>query len=322
MASGANVPISGGTDMQQVVPGDTIQPADFNEARTNINNILSAPTSVTDLHGLNQGGVSVGAAASGATVLALGAAGAFTELQNDIQALNSFYGASTRPAIQADILVGDVIEANQWNALMLDTKDRWDAPVKNSNFNTKTYPVSDTWTTAGDGAWTGTLTSTVTFTWSSAAELNAWFNGGGGVGMEGSIIYSGSDAQTLSWQTRLDNLGDVYLLKQSTVAGAGTNAGKGQVDQTTNYVTLNTYAGNTTYTNDWANVESKVNNTSTPTSVTVKMVFKDFDDLFPGVDEPVLGDTRIRGVLITPNTAGSGFNFPAPSITQTPIVET
>ena len=76
------------------------------------------------------------------------------------------------------------------------------------------------------------------------------------------------------------------------------------------------------YTNDWANVESKVNNTATPTSVTVKMVFKDFDDLFPGVDEPVLGDTRIRGVLITPNTAGSGFNFPAPSITQTPIVET
>ena len=60
MASGPILPISGGTDMQAVEAGDQILPADFNEARTNINDMLSAPTSVTDLHGLNQGGVSVG----------------------------------------------------------------------------------------------------------------------------------------------------------------------------------------------------------------------------------------------------------------------
>jgi len=55
MASGPTIPISGGTDMTAVVTGDTILPADYNNARTNINDMLSAPTSVTDLHGLNQG---------------------------------------------------------------------------------------------------------------------------------------------------------------------------------------------------------------------------------------------------------------------------
>jgi len=321
MASGTTLPISGGTDMVTVVAGDTIEPVDFNNARTNINDMLSAPTSVTDLHGLNQGGVSVGVAVSGTTIEALGSAGAFTELQNDIQALNTFYGATTNVYIQSDIVAGDIINHNEWNGMMYDTKARWDSPVKDEASSTKTYPVSDTWDVSVDGSWTGTLTSTVTFTWSSAAELNAWFNGGGAVGMEGAIVgYSGSDPQTLSWETKLNNLGDVYIVKEDTVAGAGTNAGKGQVDMTTSYQTLNTYAGSATYTNDWANVEAQVNNTTTPTSVTVRMRFKDGDS--QPTDEPVLGDTRMRGVLLTPQVGSSGFTFAAPTVTQTAIVET
>ena len=67
MASGTTLPISGGTDMVTVQVGDQILPADFNNARTNINDMLSAPTSVSDLHGLNQGGVSVGQAVTGTT---------------------------------------------------------------------------------------------------------------------------------------------------------------------------------------------------------------------------------------------------------------
>ena len=199
MATGPTIPISGGTDMQAVEPGDSIMPEDFNEARTNINDLLSAPTSITDLQGLNQGGVSVGEAVTGTTVEALGSAGAFTELQNEIQALNTFYGATTNVHIQTDIVAGDVIESDQWNGIMYDTKARWDASVKDEIFSTKTYPSSDTWVISTDGTWTGTLTSTVTFTWSSAAELNAWFNGGGAVGMEGAIVgYAGSEPQTLA----------------------------------------------------------------------------------------------------------------------------
>lgn len=322
MASGTTLVISGGTDMVTVNSGDIILPADYNNARTNIDDMLSAPTSVTDLHGLNQGGASVGAAVSGTTIEALGSAGAFTELQNDIQALNAFYGATTNVHIQTDIVAGQLIEANEWNGMMYDTKARWDDEEKAYNTNTLSYPVSDTWDVSTDGNWTGTLTSTVTFTWSSSAELNAWFNGGGAVGVEGAIVnYSGSDAQTLAWETKLNNLSDVFMVKQSTVASAGTNAGLGQVDMTTSYQILNTYAGSSApYTSDWANVSAQVNNTTSPTSVTVRMQLRDGGD--GTVDAPVEGDTRIRGVLYTPNPNGSGFTFATPTISQTAITET
>ena len=321
MASGATITVSGGTNMQYVLPGDTILPADFNNARANLNDILSAPTSVTDLHGLNQGGISVGQAVTGTTIDALISAGAFGELQNEMQLMNAFYGATTNVHIQTDIVAGDIIDSDQWNGLMSDTKQRWDDPVKAVGLGTKTYPTSDTWVISSDGTWTGTLSSSVTFTWSTSAELNAWFNGGGGVGIEGAIVnYSGSDSNTLAWETKLNNLGDVILAKQETEAGAGTNQGLGQVDMTTSDQLLNTYVGSVVYTNDFANVLSKVNNTTTPTSVTVTMRLKDGDGQV--TDEPVEGDTRMRGVLISPQVGASGYTFASPSVTQTNIVET
>jgi hypothetical protein len=264
----------------------------------------------------------VGAAVSGTTIEALGSAGAFTELQNDVQALNAFYHATTNVHIQTDIIAGQLIEANEWNGIMYDTKARWDNEENIYNHSTITYPASDTWDVSVDGNWTGTLTSTVTYTWNSSAELNAWFNGGGAVGVEGAIInYSGSDAQTLAWETKLNNLGNVFMVKQNTIAGAGTGAGLGQVDMTTTYQTLNTYAGSSApYTSDWANVSAQVNNTTSPTSVTVRMQFRDGGD--GTTDAPVEGDTRIRGVLLTPNPNGSGFTFASPTISQTAIVET
>jgi len=322
MASGPTIPISGGTDMVAVEIGDQILPEDFNKARTNIDDMLSAPTSVSDLHGLNQGGVGVGEAVAGTTIEALGSAGAFTALQNDIQAINAFFNAGTNVHIQTDIVAGDIIESNEWNGLMYDTKARWDDDDKAYNSSTKTYPSSRTWDVSVDGTWSGTLTSTVTFTWSSAAELNAWFNGGGAVGIEGAIInYAGSDPQTLSWETRLNNLGDVFITKQDTVAGAGTNSNLGQVDMTTSYQNLNVYSGGSApYTSDWANVDAQTNNTTTPTSVTVRMRLRDGGD--GGVDDPVEGDTRIQAVLWTPDPNGSGFTFPSPSVSQTAITET
>ena len=322
MASGPIIPISGGTDMQAVEPGDQIMPEDFNEARTNINDILSAPTSVTDLQGLKQGGVSVGAAVTGTTIEALGSAGAFTELQNDIQAINAFYGATTNVHIQTDIVPGDTIESNQWNGMMYDTKARWDDGAKSYIGSTKTYPSSDTWVNATDGDWTGTLTSTVTFTWASDEDLNTWFNAGGAVGIEAAIVnYGGSDPQTLAWETKLNTLGDVFLVKEDTVSGAGTNSGLGQKDMTTSYQNINVYAGGSSpYTSDWANVDAQVNNTTTPTSLTVRIRLRDGADGV--IDDPVKGDTRARAVLWTPNAGTSGFTFTSPTVTQTDLAET
>jgi hypothetical protein len=90
---------------------------------------------------------------------------------------------------------------------------------------------------------------------------------------------------------------------------------------TTTYQNLNVYAGGTApYTSDWANVDAQVNNTTSPTSVSVRMQLRDGGD--GGTDDPVEGDTRIQGVLWTPNAQGSGFTFNAPSVSQTTITET
>lgn len=326
MASGPTIPISGGTNMQAVIAGDIISPADFNNARTNIDDMLSAPTNVNDTHGLNQGGVSVGVATSGITIEALGSAGAFTELQNDIQALNAFYNATTNVHIQTDIVAGDTIEDSEWNGMMYDTKARWDNEEKQYNFSTKTYPTSRTWTLAGDGAWSGLLESTVTFTWSSTADMNAFFNGGGAVGMEAALINytpGSGDDQTESWYDKLDALGDVFMAKTDSFAGAGTTTGNGQVDMTTSYQNLVAYNGGTSpYLDDWANVAAQVNNTTTPTSVTVRMRLNDGEDGHSPSDTPVSADTRFQGVLFTPDANGSGFTFATPTVSQTNITET
>ena len=46
MASGSSVTIDGGTNMTQVVAGDIIDDADFNNSRTNVNTL---PVSYTHL---------------------------------------------------------------------------------------------------------------------------------------------------------------------------------------------------------------------------------------------------------------------------------
>ena len=62
MASGSAVTITGGTNMTQVVAGDVIDDADFNNARTNVNTLLSGAADVTlgtfteaTTYGWNQG---------------------------------------------------------------------------------------------------------------------------------------------------------------------------------------------------------------------------------------------------------------------------
>ena len=75
MASGSAVTITGGTNMTQVVAGtDTIAAADFNNARTNVNTLLSGAADVTtgtftvaNTYGWNQGGAGVSAASAGNT---------------------------------------------------------------------------------------------------------------------------------------------------------------------------------------------------------------------------------------------------------------
>ena len=137
MASGSAVTITGGTNMTQVVAGtDTIAAADFNNARTNVNTLLSGAADVTtgtftvaNTYGWNQGGAGVSAASAGNTVQDTGAGG-FKDLQDDVQAMCAFLGQSVRSGVGSDVSTSDTITAATWNNLMLNVKDCWDNIVK------------------------------------------------------------------------------------------------------------------------------------------------------------------------------------------------
>ena len=49
MASGSSVTIDGGTNMTQVVTGDVVDDADFNNARTNVNTLLGTAADILSL---------------------------------------------------------------------------------------------------------------------------------------------------------------------------------------------------------------------------------------------------------------------------------
>ena len=79
MASGSSVTIDGGTNMTQVVAGDIIDDADFNNARTNVNTLLTTAADITfssgstmaavnTIFGYGQGGAGVNAASAGGLV--------------------------------------------------------------------------------------------------------------------------------------------------------------------------------------------------------------------------------------------------------------
>lgn len=314
MASGATVTLSGGTTMTQVVAGDTIGIADFNNARTNLDTLLGAAADVTlgtytatSTYGWGQGGVGVGAASSGASVLATGANGAFKDLQDDVQAMCAFLGQTLRAGVGSDVSTATTITAETWSNLMLNIKDCWDNRFSPAS-KTAATDASVTRTTA----WTNTLTQETTWTFATEADCRAFFNGGGAVGVSASRSGGTVVDQNTTWTTRLSNLGDVWLYHDTCSASAGTASGKGFYELTTSYQQLVTYAGATTpYNSDVVTVNAKVNSTTNPTVVYIQMVLTDAGDGV--VDAAPDGTLTINARRNQPDANGSGFSFPTPT---------
>ena len=212
MASGSAVTITGGTNMTQVVAGDVIDDADFNNARTNVNTLLSGAADVTlgtftvaNTYGWNQGGAGVSAASAGSTVQDTGAGG-FKDLQDDVQAMCAFLGQSVRTGVGSDVTTSTTIAAATWANLMLNVKDCWD---------NRFVPASRTAATDGSttrtASWTNTLTQETTWTFASEGALRAYFNGGGAVGVSASRSGGSSNTQNTQWTNKLSGISDVWL---------------------------------------------------------------------------------------------------------------
>lgn len=314
MASGSTVTISGGTDMTQVVTGDTIAAVDFNNARTNINLLLSGATDVTlgtytaaSTYGWNQGGVGVGAASAGNNVLATGANGAFKDLQDDVQAMCLFLGQSLRTGVGADVTTSTVISATTWSNLMLNIKDCWD-----NRFSPASRTASTDGSATRTSAWTNTLTQVSSWTFASEGACRAFFNGGGALGVSASRSGGSTSTQNTQWTNKLSNLGDVWLYHNSTSAGAGTTSGVGFYELTTSYQQLVIYYGGASpYTSDYIKVEAKVNSTTNPTVIDFRTTMLDAGDNV--IDASVDGTLTINARRNQPDANGSGFSFAVPT---------
>ena len=333
MASGASITLTGGTTMTQVVAGtDTVQIADFNNARTNVNNLLATAQDVTlgtytasSTYGYTQGGTALTAASVGGLVYADNATGGFKRLQDEVQALCAFLGQTVRSGVGTDVTTTDTITASTWNNLMLNIKDCWDNRFSPASTTTSTSSSVTRTTT-----WYTTLTEETTFTWGSEGACRAYFNGGGRIGFSSRRAGGSATTQNTDWTNLLTAMGDVFVNHDNTASSGatGTSAGLGFYELTTSYQQLYIKYGSGSYASNYFRLEGKVDSTTNPTVVTLRATWYDphasgsgvGSDGVPGTGDDSYNNDYIDGTLtlnarrVQPNANGSGFSFTAPTV--------
>ena len=333
MASGSTYAVSGGTTMTGVVAGDTIDDADFNNARTNVDTLLGTAADVTlgtyteaSTKGWGQGGAGVSAASQGGLVYADNATGGFKRLQDDVQAMCAFLGVSVRTGVGTDVTAGSTITASTWTNLMLNIQDCWNARFSPAAYSTSTS-TSKTFTTQ----WNTALTQETTYTWGSEALLRAYFNGGGGIGFSSSRSGGSSTTQNTNWTDTLSAMGDLFMIYNTATGSSGTNAGIGLYELGTGYTTIWTKFGSGSYASNFFKMEAKVNSTTNPTVVTLKATWSDphaegagalGPDGIASTGDEGYGNDYIDGTITlnsrikAPAASGSGFTFTSPTVSM------
>lgn len=332
MASGSNVTLSGGTTMRQVVAGDTIDDADFNNMRTNVNDLLGNPVDHTlgtytesSIHGWKQGGVGVNSASAGGLVYADNATGGFKRLQDDVQAMCAFLGQTVRTGVGTDVSAGDTISATTWSNTMLNIKDCWDNRFSPAS-RTASTDASKTFTST----WTSSLNQETTWTFANETDARAFFNGGGQLGFSSSRSGGSSTTQNTNWTNLLNAMGDIYMTHNTTYSsgGTGTSNGVGFYELTTSYQQCYIKYGSGSYASNYWRLLAKVNSITNPTVITMKAEWRDphtegsgplGPDGAPSTGDEGFGNDFIDGTMTLnarrrqPDASGSGFSFPTPT---------
>ena len=343
MPSGATITSSGMTTMTQVVAGtDTVVPADFNNARTNVNLLLGTAADVTlgtytaaSTYGYTQGGSSVSAASTGGLVYADNATGGFKRLQDDVQSLCAFLGQTVRTGVGTDVTTATTIAATTWNNLMLNIKDCWD-----NRFSPASTTMSSVSNVTRTTAWTSTLTEETTWTFASESAARAFFNAGGALGVSSSRTGGSATTQNSDWASLLSAMGDVLMNYNDTSASSGTSAGIGFYELTASYQQLFIKYGSGAYASNFFKLEGKVNSITDPTVITLKATWSDpytaaaaasadgaigpdgvpsSGDETSGYTDSIDGTLTLNGRRRQPNANGSSITITAPTISMAAI---
>lgn len=343
MASGSTITSGGMTTMTQVVAGtDTVAPADFNNARTNVNLLLGTAADVTlgtytanSTYGYTQGGAGVSAASSGGLVYADNATGGFKRLQDDVQSLCAFLGQAVRTGVGTDVTTATTIAAATWNNVMLNIKDCWD-----NRFSPASTTMSSVSNVTRATAWTNTLTEETTWTFASEGAARAFFNAGGALGVSSSRSGGSASTQNTDWTNLLSAMGDVLMNYNDTSASSGTSAGLGFYELTASYQQLFIKLGSGAYASNFFKLEGKVNSITDPTVVTLKATWSDpytaaaaaaadgaigpdgvptSGDEASGYTDSIDGTLTLNGRRKQPNANGSSITIASPTISMAAI---
>lgn len=299
MASGSTLSVSGGYTMTQVVAGDVIDDADYDNMKNNVYRQLSTPADVTvgtytasSTYGYNQ---SVGSldAAAGELVRASSTDNGYKNLQDEIQAVGTFLGLSLNSTSTSDEVAGGSITATDWSNLMTDVKSCFDSRFSVPGGSLTSTAFGSTSRTTGWGS-SGTpqITHEFTATFSNEAHCRGFFNSGGEInftaGRSGGT--SGSSAGTIgsqnaNWTSLLSAMGTLtFNLNNVTSSGStGTSAGKGFYELTTSNVQMYIKYGSGSYASNYYQLLAKVNSTTNPTVVTFTIVMRDDHALGDGI---------------------------------------
>ena len=175
MASGSSVTADGMTTMTQVEVGDTIDDADFNNARTNVQDLMGGAVDAT----LSAGSAFISNCtwlgtrwcrcyySPAGEVVDASSANGFKDLQDDVQAMCAFLGVSVRTGVGTDVTSSTTITAATWSNLMLNIQDCW-----NSRFspNSRTSSTDDSVTFGS--SWTNSLAQETTWTFASEGAVD------------------------------------------------------------------------------------------------------------------------------------------------------
>jgi len=315
MASGADVLVTSGTTMKQVVAGtDLVEDADFSNMWANVNALLGDAQDIAlgtyvfnNTWGYTQGGASVGDSSVGETIYADNTPGGFKRLQDDVQALADFLDITLRAGVGTDVTSADTITAATWSNMMLDIKDIFDNRyVVPATSLTETTEA----TVTRVSAWVTSLTQETTFTFASEAACRAFFNAGGKIGFSSSRTGGTANTQNTDWTNLLAAAGDVYVTADTTTSDSGTSAGLGFYELTTAYVQFHTKVGSGAYAaNDWT-IRAKVNSITNPTVVTLESKWNDDS---AGTPDSVDGTLSLNARVQEPTGGTSGIAVAKPT---------
>ncbi len=345
MASGSTLTVTGGTNMVQVVAGDTIGPADYDNMVANVYRQLGTPNDITlgtysssSTYGYNQSTGSLDAAA-GETINASSTDNGYKNLQDEVQTLATFLGHSLNSSSSSDSSAGDSITATDWSNLMDDVKDVFDArhAIPASSLTTDAA-VTSTRTTGWGSASEPAILHQFTLTFANEAACRGFFNSGGEVLFTASRSggTSGSSAGTIgsqntNWTDLLSAMGTLRFNLDDLVSSGstGTSANKGFYELTTNNQQLYIKYGSGAYASNFYKIEGSVNSTTNPTVLTFNVTMRDDHELGDGIGPDGIDgnsddsdgyvdavDGTIQSVIQT-NRANNGIVHAAPSSATT-----